>query len=109
MIINAMVFQERLASTHADILPLETTRDRGHVSKVALISAWAAILEIDYWPIFKMARDVVASLSDVEASEVLDECARTAGKLLAMGMSEAEIAELHEAPRGLQCLAGRHA
>jgi len=86
MIINAMVFQERLASTHADILPLETTRDRGHISKVALISAWTAILEIDYWPIFKMARDVVASLSDVEASEVLDECAQTAGKLLAMGM-----------------------
>jgi len=33
-----------------------------------------------------MAREVVSKLSDVEASEVLDECASTAEKLLSMGM-----------------------
>ena len=41
---------------------------------------------IDYWPIFQMARDVVSKLSDMESSEVLDECARTAERLLAMGI-----------------------
>ncbi|MCX5998736.1 MAG: hypothetical protein NTU41_03880, partial [Chloroflexi bacterium] len=86
VIINAMIFHERLASTHPDIRPLETTRDGGRISKVGLIGAWDAILEIDYWPIFKMAREVVSNLSDVEASAVLDECARAAEKLLAMGM-----------------------
>ena len=85
VMINAMVFQERLASIHPDIRPLETTRDHGHIAKIDLIRAWDAILEIDYWPIFKMARDVAATLSEVEASEVLDECARTAVKLLGMG------------------------
>ena len=85
VIINAMVFQERLASLHPDIRPLETTRDQGHISKTNLVNAWDAILKIDYWPIFKMARDVAATLSEVEASEVLDECARAAVKLLEMG------------------------
>lgn len=85
VIINAMVFQERLASIHPDIRPLETTRDQGRISKTALIRAWDAILEIDYWPIFKMARDVAANLSELEASGVLDECARAAVKLLGMG------------------------
>ena len=86
VIINAMVFQERLASINPDIHPIETTRDREHISKVLLTRAWDVILGIDYWPIFKMAREVVSNLSDVEASLVLDECARTAEKLLAMGM-----------------------
>lgn len=85
IIINAIVFQERLASINPDILPLEKTRDRGRISKTRLISAWNAILEIDYWPIFQMAREVVSNLSDVEASDVLEECARTAEKLLATG------------------------
>lgn len=86
VIINAMTFQERLASINPDILPLETTRDQGRISKTRLIRAWDIILDIDYWPIFKMAREVVSKLSDVEACEVLDECASTAEKLLSMGM-----------------------
>jgi hypothetical protein len=86
VIINAMVFQERLASINPDVLPLEATRDRGHISKVVLIRAWDAILDDDYWPIFQMARDVASKLSDMESSDVLDECARTAERLLAMGI-----------------------
>lgn len=85
VMINAMVFQERLSSINADISPLETLRDHEHISKTGLIRAWDSILEIDYWPIFKMAREVAAHLSEVEASYVLDDCARTATQLLAMG------------------------
>ncbi len=85
VIINAMVFQERLASLPGDIEPLETTREKGRISKSKLLRAWDAILEEDYWPIFKMARDVAAHLSEVEASNVLEECARTAASLLSMG------------------------
>jgi hypothetical protein len=47
--------------------------------------AWDAILEIDYWPIFKMAQEAMGTLSEVEASDVLDECACVAVKLLGMG------------------------
>jgi hypothetical protein len=86
VIINAMIFQERLSSINPDIEPFERTRDAEHISKSRLLRAWDVILGIDYWPIFKMARQVVDSLTEVEAGEVLDECARTAGKLLSMGM-----------------------
>ena len=85
VMINAMVFQERLASINPDISPLAALRADGHVSQTSLIRAWDSILEIDYWPIFKMARDVAAHLSEVEASYVLDECAQTATNLLGMG------------------------
>jgi tRNA1(Val) A37 N6-methylase TrmN6 len=84
IIINAMVFQERLANINPDVHPIEMTRDHEHISKIQLTRSWDIILGIDYWPIFKMARDVVSNLSDVEASLVLDECARTAEKLLSM-------------------------
>jgi hypothetical protein len=85
VMINAMVFQERLASINPDISPLAALRANGHVSQTSLIRAWDFILEIDYWPIFKMARDVAAHLSEVESSYVLDECAHTAATLLGMG------------------------
>ncbi|MFC1893928.1 hypothetical protein ACFLYR_07930 [Chloroflexota bacterium] len=80
-----MTFQERLASINPDIPPLETTRDHGRISKTRLIGAWDIILDIDYMPIFKMAREVVSQLSDIEASDVLNECAITAETLLSMG------------------------
>ncbi len=86
VMINAMVFQERLASINPDVRPLEATRERGHISKAILIGVWDAILEVDYWPIFQMARDIASKLTDVESSDVLDECARTAERLLAMGI-----------------------
>ena len=46
---------------------------------------WEEILAIDYYPIFSMAREVVQELSEVEAGDVLDECAETAAALLGMG------------------------
>jgi len=86
VMINAMVFQERLASVDPDVPPLEANRERGRISKAMLIRTWDVILDDDYWPIFQMARDIARKLSDVESPDVLDECARTAEKLLAMGI-----------------------
>jgi hypothetical protein len=86
VMINAMVFQERLASINPDIRPLESTREYGHISKAILIGVWDSILDDDYWPIFQMARDIASKLTDIESSDVLDECARTAERLLAMGI-----------------------
>ena len=85
VITNAMVFQERLASSTAAIQPTSAARNEGVFSRLRLLTLWDAILEIDYYPIFNMARNVVAELSEVEAAEVLDECAHTAARLLGMG------------------------
>ena len=57
----------------------------GRFSRLALLQVWEHILSIDYYPIFSMARDVVQELSEVEATDVLGECATTAATLLGMG------------------------
>ena len=85
VVINAMIFQERLASAEVAFQPVSAAMLDGRFSKMRLLQLWEQILDIDYYPIFGMARDVVEKLSDVEASEVLSECAKTASALLGMG------------------------
>ncbi len=85
VIINAMVFQERLASGEAAYQSTSAARVNGMFSRIKLLQMWDHILGIDYYPIFSMARDVVQELSEVEAAEVLAECAKTAATLLGMG------------------------
>ena len=85
VIINAMVFQERLASNEVAFQPVSAAMRDGRFSRLALLQVWEHILGIDYYPIFSMARDVVRELSEVEATDVLGECATTAAALLGMG------------------------
>ena len=85
VIINAMVFQERLASSEAAFQPVNAAIRDGRFSRMTLLQVWDHILSIDYYPIFSMARDVVQEFSEIEAAEVLTECARTAAALLSMG------------------------
>ena len=85
VIINAMVFQERLASNEVAFQPVSAAMRDGRFSRMTLLQVWEHILSIDYYPIFSMARDVVRELSEVEATEVLGECARTTAALLGMG------------------------
>ena len=85
VIFNAMVFQERLASNEAAFQPVSGAMREGRFSRMMLLQIWDHILSIDYYPIFSMARDVVREFSEVEAADVLGECARTAAALLGMG------------------------
>ena len=85
VIINAMIFQERLASNETAYQPVGRAIQGGHFSRMKLLQAWEQILEIDYYPIFSMARDMVQEFSDVEAAAVLGECAETAAVMLSMG------------------------
>ena len=85
VVINAMVFQERLASDEATYQPIGAARRNGQFAKLLLLQFWERILDVDYYPIFSMARDVVEELSEVEATGFLEECAATAAELLGMG------------------------
>ena len=84
IIINAMIFQERLSSTEPAIQPLSVARRNGVLSLPLLLQVWDDILEIDYYPIFGMARDVARMMSEMESADVLGECARTASNMLGM-------------------------
>ena len=85
VIINAMVFQERLASNDAAYQPISASMRNGRFSRAMLLQAWDQILDIDYYPIFNMARGVVGQFTDVEAAAVLSECQDAASELLGMG------------------------
>ncbi len=84
LIINAMVFQERLASGDGTIQPISAALRNGIVSLPLLLRIWDEILKIDYKPIFEMARDVAREMTEIEAGDVLGECADTAAKMLGM-------------------------
>ncbi len=85
VITNAMIFQYRLADDDLRIQPVSQARVAGRFARRRLLDQWDAILNIDYYPIFNMARSVVSELSGVTAADVLDECDRTADRLLEMG------------------------
>ena len=85
VVINAMVFQERLASEKVAFQPVSVAMRDGRFSRIELLRMWDEILGIDYYPIFNMARNIVQEMSGVEAEYVLDECARTATVLLRTG------------------------
>ena len=85
VITNAMVFQDRLARNDAYYQPVKAAMRNGRFSSISLLQAWENILSVDYYPIFSMARDVVAELSEMEAPGVLEECAQTASELLGTG------------------------
>ena len=80
-----MVFQERLASNEVAFQPVSSAMRDGRFSRLTLLQIWEHILSIDYYPIFSMAKDVVREISEIEAAEVLSECAKTAATLLGMG------------------------
>ncbi len=84
LIINALVFQERLASGDGTIQPISAARRNGIVSLPLLLRIWDEILDIDYYPIFGMARDVASEMTEIEAADVLGECASTASTMLGM-------------------------
>ena len=63
VITNALIFQERLAEDRADVRSFNEARQDGRFSRLRLLDQWDYILEIDYYPIFSMARAVVAALS----------------------------------------------
>ena len=84
LIINAMIFQERLSSTEPAIQPLSVARRNGVLSLPLLLHVWDDILEIDYYPIFGMARDVARLMSEMESADVLGLCATTASNMLGM-------------------------
>ena len=85
VIINAMLFQDRLAREQEMFQPAVAAHRDGVFSSAVLLQLWEAILEVDYYPIFIMAKDVVEEFTGFEGPHILRECARTAQHLLGMG------------------------
>ena len=87
---NAMVFHDRIAHMHKEILPLnrlwedDADNPQGKVSE-----AWDAILQINYWPIFAVARDIVNLLPSYASARILAHLRTTAQRINSTGANVA--------------------
>ena len=60
---NAMVFHERIAKMHPGIKTLEKVCGEDVANpQHEVLASWDAILKINYWPIFAIARDILSEL-----------------------------------------------
>ena len=87
IVANALTFHCAISSTHPRIAPFEELRSGGDLLPGALLGEWRAILEINYWPIFEIARRVLAPVpADVFAS-VVGRLAVVAERLVGIGVT----------------------
>ena len=87
IIANALVFHSRIAGMHENVKPLNLVCGPGVSDpQRETLDAWARILDINYWPIFAVGKDILAQLPASEAARVLGTLQMTAGEISAAGM-----------------------
>ena len=83
---NAFVFQEYLAGGPdelASVNSLEQLRgSNSGLTKSAVLAEWRKILEVNYWPIFDIARRILEVIPAAESQLLIEGLASTADKLL---------------------------
>ena len=84
---NALTFQTMLAGVHG-IRTLDELRRSGALPKAPVLREWERILEINYWPIFHVAREVLLPIPDGPAARVLDTLAGVSSELEAHGVTQ---------------------
>ena len=90
IIANALVFHERIAGMHTEVDPLARVCGDGVDNPQGeVLAAWNDILEINYWAIFAIAKDILEQLPSGEAAAILRRLRDTAQSLSASGVDNA--------------------
>ena len=93
IIVNAFLFQMAVAPSHGTPGIEETAAASGDpelLSKVDVLDAWKRILEVNYWPVFHIARRLLLPIAQPIAEELCLELAGTAMSLVAAGAVEVQ-------------------
>ena len=90
IIANALIFHERIAGMHPGIAPLRAAcgpqiPDPQHHT----LLAWTQILQINYWPIFAIGKDLLEQLPAADARRLLHQLRDTAAQVNAAGVDHA--------------------
>ncbi len=90
IVANAMVFHERIVGMHpdADIMTLSAI-ERSGTPNAQLIAMWNRILEINYFPIFDIARRIIECLPAEPAARVIRILSETGNYVHAAGIDNA--------------------
>jgi len=90
IIANALIFHDRVSGMHPSVKPLQTVCGPNVLNPQAeVLASWREILNINYWPIFAIARDIIYQLHPATAAEILHALHDTTGKVMASGASVA--------------------
>ena len=87
IIANALVFHSRIAGMHDSVKPVNLVCGPGVSDpQRETLEAWTKILEINYWPVFAVGKDILAQLPANEAARILQTLQITAGEVSAAGV-----------------------
>ena len=90
IIANAMVFHERIAGTDDGIPNLRASCGPDVAApQDATLAAWKSILEINYWPIFAIGKDILERLPMAPAARALRTLFATVGEFQQAGVDHA--------------------
>ena len=86
IVVNAMTFHFAVAGAHG-IKPMDELRSiDGGISKSRVLSTWRQILrDINYWPVFKVAADILSPIRNRTAESILNCLADVASYLEKLG------------------------
>ena len=92
ILVNAFVFQETIAGTSIDLTSIPNLADLGAdgdlPTKREVTAAWNAILKINYWPIFGVAKKLLAAVPAAVWKEFIEACLAIADKLNALNLGK---------------------
>ena len=90
IIANALVFHEHIAGMHPEIEPLaKVCGDGVDNPQGEVLAAWDNILDINYWAIFAIAKDILEQLPSGDAAVILRRLRQTAQSVNATGVDNA--------------------
>ena len=90
IIANALVFHEHIAGMHPQVDSLARVCGDGVDNPQGeVLDAWGGILEINYWAIFAIARDILAQMPSGDAAIILRRLRQTAQSVTATGVDNA--------------------
>lgn len=81
ILINALAYQQNLSSCHDEIDDIHRVLERrnaAQLTKGIVLEEWRAILEVNYWPIFHIARRLLLEIPDNTARQILGPMVETA-------------------------------
>ncbi len=86
VMINALVFQQRLIGAH-DIRSIAQMQNDNDMNQSGLLMEWNRVLEINYWSVFSLAKDILCEIRQPDhAQKLVDIISDTACRLSVLGI-----------------------
>ncbi len=88
IIANALIFHERIAGMHDGVKPLHLVCGSDVSNpQYETLAAWAEILNVNYWAIFAIGRDILNQLPAAYANRILRQLEYTVGEVSRTGVN----------------------